>query len=114
MTNKYVRHLKKAGCQRRSGMNCRALISATKPKPQQQKQQKVSKTMKNLGSFTHLAFLINGLIDTRPAAEPSFAEIHHAARQGALIDLLARRFAHVTDFSLLQRHCAHLEQMEAA
>jgi len=70
--------------------------------------------MNNIGFFTHLAFLINGIIDARPVADLSFAEIHDAAREGALVDLLAKRFGHLTNFSLLQRHPADLEQMEAA
>jgi len=86
--------------------------------PQQTKQQKtkqkVTKTMKNLPSFTHLAFLINWTIDERPATDLSFAEIHAAAGRGRLVDLLAGHFGHIADFSLLLGNPANLEQIEAA
>ena|SRR5947208_1992776 len=70
--------------------------------------------MKNLCSFTHLAFLINWTIDERPANDLSFAEIHAAARIGRLVDLLAGHFGHIADFSLLLGNPTNLEQMEAA
>ena len=40
--------------------------------------------MKNLCSFTHLAFLINWTIDERPATDLSFDEIHAAAGISAI------------------------------
>ena len=70
--------------------------------------------MKNLCSFTHLAFLINWTVDQRPATDLSFAEIHDAARKGRLVDLLAGRFGHIADFSLLLGNPTNREQMEAA
>ncbi len=70
--------------------------------------------MKNLCSFTHLAFLINWIIDERPDADLPFSEIHDAAREGQFVNLLATRFGHIADFSLLQNNPANLEQMEAA
>src|SRR6266480_5279689 len=70
--------------------------------------------MKNLCSFTHLGFLINWIIDEHPATDLSFARIHDAARRGAFVDLLASRFGHIADFSLLQNNPPNLEQMEAA
>ena len=64
--------------------------------------------------LTHLGFLVNWIIDERPANDLSFHEIHDAARAGDLIGLLIRRFGHVADFSLLQSDPSLLEQMEAA
>jgi len=97
-----------------------------------------------LTSFTHLAFLINWIMDeqpptrkdprrpnvwvpkthipskdgvSRPAEDLTFKEVHLAARDGDLIGLLRRRFGHIADFSLLlpsPYNLTNLEQMEAA
>ena len=53
-----------------------------------------------LCSFTHLAFLINGIIDERPASDLTFKEIHLAAREGRLVPLLTERFGNIAHFSL--------------
>src|SRR6266850_5298803 len=96
-----------------------------------------------LTSFTHLAFLINWIMDEQPPTRKdprrpsvwlprinipkderftpvedlSFREVHKAARDGDLIGLLRRRFGHIADFSLLlpsPYQITNLEQMEAA
>jgi hypothetical protein len=94
-------------------------------------------------TFTHLAFLINWIMDEQPPTRKdprrpsvwlprinlpkdarsmpvedlSFVEVHRAAGNGDLIGLLTRRFGHIADFSLLQpspHQITNLEQMEAA
>ena len=70
-------------------------------------------TMK-LTAFTHLAFLINRIIDAGPDTDPSFREIFDAACDGELIKLLAARYGHLADFSFLLSRPARFQQMEAA
>jgi len=70
-----------------------------------------------LTSLTHLGFLINWIIDERPATDLSFQQVHAAAREGRLIELLARRYGHIADFYYLRPrpgNLINLEQMEAA
>src|SRR6266446_3081091 len=77
------------------------------------KREKQMKTP--LCSYTHLAFLINGIIDERPANELTFKEIHDAAHDGRLLALLAERCGNAADFGLLvHSSIINLEQMEAA
>jgi hypothetical protein len=64
-------------------------------------------------AFTHLAFLINYIIGHRPADFP-LSEVRAAARDGALINLLATRYGHIADFHYLIHRPSSLEQTEAA
>ena len=51
----------------------------------------------------------------RPDLDLTFAEIHEAAHQKQLIELLRQRFGHVADFSLLRHDSlTNIEHMEAA
>jgi hypothetical protein len=47
--------------------------------------------MKNgqLCRFTHFALQLNPLIDSGPVREPTFSEIHEAAKGGRLVELVA-------------------------
>src|SRR6266478_5789360 len=67
-----------------------------------------------LTSLTHLAFLINRIIDAEPDTDLSFREIFVAGCDGELIKLLAAGYGHLVDFSLLLSEPSLLEQMEAA
>src|SRR5438477_7617256 len=66
-----------------------------------------------LTSFTHLAFLINEIIDAGPDPDLSFPEILDAACDRQLIKLVSGSYGHVADFYFLLSRPARLEQMEA-
>ncbi len=65
-----------------------------------------------LCSYTHLAFLINGIIDERPPTGLTFDEIHEAAEDGRFIEFLEERYGHIANFSMLRGSTR--EQMNAA
>ena len=68
-----------------------------------------------LSPFTHLAFLINWILDSHPPTDLTFTQIHAAAHQSRLLDLLAHHYGHIADFSLLQSSSLlNLERFEAA
>jgi len=68
-----------------------------------------------LCTYNHLGFLINWIMDERPDLDLTFAEIHQAARQKQLIELLRQRFGHVADFGLLRHDSlTNIEHMELA
>ena len=67
-----------------------------------------------LTAFTHLAFLINEIIDAGPDTDFSLTEILDAACDRQLIKLVIGRYGHLTDFYFLLSTPARLKQMEAA
>ena len=54
-----------------------------------------------LSSLTYLAFETNAVLDACPRFKLSIAEVHSAARQGFLVEHLAKRFGQKADLSLL-------------
>ena len=68
-----------------------------------------------LSSYTCLAFLVNRVINANPATDLSFGEIWDATDEGRLINLLAKRYSHLAEFTFITHPgLANLEQMEAA
>jgi len=72
-----------------------------------------NKTMK-LSSLTHLAFETNAVLDACPDFDLPLAEVHAAARQGVLIQHLAKRFGDKADLSMLLTNPDELHAVDFA
>src|SRR5260221_4092808 len=67
-----------------------------------------------LSSLTYLAFETNAVLDECPAFNLPIAEVHSAARQGFLVEHLAKRFGKKADLSMLLSNPEELNAVDFA
>ena len=65
-------------------------------------------------TLLRLAFIVNSLADCSSEGDLPFPEVHAAAQEGRLLELLARRSARFFDFSFLKSPDGSFDELNSA